>query len=85
VHFLNLKCGTKKEHDLMNFRETLAKCAAFGFNEAITRQTLWNEAYQLGRSRWYWGPQWMVELQGWLNTRKAKIAKRNADKTSDAY
>jgi len=40
----------------MDFKETLAKCEEFGFNEQITREMLWNSAYQLGRSRWYWGP-----------------------------
>jgi len=38
----------------MDFKETLAKCEEFGFNEQITREMLWNSAY----SRWYWGAKW---------------------------
>ena len=63
---LDFTCETERR---MNFKQTLAKCAELGLGEAFTRQTLWDEAYQLGRSRWYWGPSWMVKLQGWLNTR----------------
>jgi hypothetical protein len=59
----------------MNFKEVLAKCQEFGFNEEITREMLWNEAYRLGRSRWYWGPAWMVSLQGWLNTKLSRLRK----------
>lgn len=47
---------------------TLRKCEEFGFNERITHETLWNTAYQLGRSRWYWGPRWMPPLIGRFNT-----------------
>lgn len=57
----------------MNFKETLKACQDFGFNEEITRETLWNEAYRLGRKRWYWGPHWFVSLQGWLNTKRSRI------------
>ena len=66
----------------MNFQETLAKCKEFGFNEDITREVLWNEAYWLGRSRWHWGPHWWVNVCGWVNTQKSKIksclTKKNA-------
>lgn len=55
----------------MNYQETLAKCREFGFNEDITRETLWNTAYQLGRKRWYWGPGWFVDLIGWINTQRS--------------
>lgn len=57
----------------MNFKETLEKCQEFGFNEEITREMLWNEAYRVGRSRWYWGPSWFVRLIGWFNTQKARV------------
>lgn len=57
----------------MNLKETLDKCKEFGFNEEITRETLWNEAYQLGRSRWYWGPRWLVSFKGWINTQISKL------------
>lgn len=57
----------------MNLKETLAKCEEFGFNDQITKETLWNTAYSLGRSRWYWGPSWFVSLTGWFNTQRAKL------------
>lgn len=57
----------------MNFKETLAKCREFGFDEETTSLHLWNEAYQLGRSRWYWGPRWLVNLTGWINTQRQKF------------
>lgn len=59
----------------MNYKETLDKCKEFGFNEEITREVLWNEAYRLGRKRWYWGPSWFVTLTGWFNTQLEKIKK----------
>jgi len=52
----------------MNYKETLKACQDYGFNEDITRETLWNEAYSLGRSRWHWGPPCVVNLRGWINT-----------------
>lgn len=56
-------------------KETLARCQTFGFNEEITREILWNTAYQLGRSRWYWGPAWFVSLTGWFNTQRSRLFK----------
>jgi hypothetical protein len=56
-----------------NLKETLDRCADFNFNKQITQEMLWNTAYQLGRSRWYWGPSWMVNLTGWINTKILKI------------
>lgn len=57
----------------MNYKECLDKCKDFGFGEHITREVLWNEAYRLGRSRWYWGPCWMVNFTGWINTQLSRI------------
>lgn len=57
----------------MNYQETLAKCQEFGFNEDITRKQLWNTAYRLGRSRWYWGPSLVVTGVGWFNTVKWRL------------
>ena len=57
----------------MTLKETQAKCKEFGFNEEITQECLWNEAYRLGRSRWYWGPSWFVSFIGWFNTQRAKL------------
>ena len=59
----------------MNFRETLAKCREFEFSEELTREFLWNEAYRLGRERWYWGPRWWVNFQGWLKS-KLQVRKK---------
>ena len=56
-----------------NLRETLQKCKDFGFNEEITRETLWNTAYWIGRDRWYWGPRWFVSVTGWVNTQIGKL------------
>lgn len=56
----------------MNYKETLEACKKHEFNEEITREMLWNTAYDLGRSRWYWGPRWFVSLQGWINTQIVK-------------
>lgn len=56
-----------------NLQETLKLCRDYGFNEEITREILWNTAYDLGRSRWHWGPRWFVSFTGWWNTQKAKI------------
>ena len=53
----------------MNLKETQDKCKEFGFNEQITQEMLWNEAYRLGRSRWYWGPMWFVDFQCWLKSK----------------
>ena len=53
---------------MTTLKETLAKCKEFDFNEEITREVLWNTAYDLGRRRWYWGPKWFVDLTGWFNT-----------------
>lgn len=52
-----------------SLESTIQQCKEFGFNEQITNETLWNTAYLLGRSRWYWGPRWFVLLQGWINTK----------------
>lgn len=57
----------------MNLEETLEACKRHDFNEEITRETLWNTAYDLGRSRWYWGPRWFVSFQGWINTQLSKL------------
>ncbi len=57
----------------MNYKETLDKCKKFNFNEEITREILWNTAYQLGRRRWYWGPYWFVSFIGWCNTQISKL------------
>ena len=59
----------------MNFKETLAKCRELGWNEDLIREFLWNEAYTLGRKRWYWGPRWFVNLQGWFNSRRHRRLK----------
>jgi len=59
---------------LQSMKETVEACKRFNFNEQITREMLWNEAYRLGRSRWYWGPSWMVSLIGWVNTQKSKLS-----------
>jgi hypothetical protein len=59
-----------------NLAQAIKACEEFKFNEQITRETLWNAGYELGRSRWYWGPDWCVSLQGWLNTRKQRWAHR---------
>ena len=56
-----------------NMKECLDTCKDFNFNEDITREMLWNTAYDLGRSRWHWGPRWMVSLQGWINTQISKL------------
>jgi hypothetical protein len=56
----------------MNLKECVSKCEQFGFSEEITRETLWNEAYRLGRRRWYWGPSWLVSLTGWINTQRQR-------------
>lgn len=58
-----------------SMKECLKACQDFEFNEEIIRETLWNEAYRLGRARWYWGPSWFVSLTGWFNTQKQKLAK----------
>lgn len=55
----------------MNYEQTLQKCREIGFNQDITNETLWNTAYQLGRSRWWWGPPWMVNFVGRINTIRA--------------
>jgi hypothetical protein len=57
----------------MSYKECVKKCEEFGFSEEITRLTLWNEAYQLGRRRWYWGPKWFVSFIGWINTQRSKF------------
>ncbi len=59
----------------MNLKITIKKCQEFGFNEDITREMLWNEAYRLGRQRWYWGPSWFVSFQGWINTQISRFLK----------
>jgi hypothetical protein len=53
----------------MTLKETLAKCKEFEFSEQITREMLWNEAYQLGRRRWYWGPMWWTDFECWLKSK----------------
>lgn len=64
---------SKEIETSLNYQECLSKCREFGFNEDITRETLWNEAYSLGRRRWYWGPSWFVSLTGRFNTWRQKI------------
>lgn len=59
----------------MNYKECLQRCKELDFNYEITKEILWNEAYRLGRARWYWGPSWFVSFIGWLNTQKSKIWK----------
>lgn len=61
----------------MNLQETINKCKEFGFNEQTTREMLWNEAYSLGRKRWYWGPSWFVTLTSRINTILYKIKQIN--------
>lgn len=56
-----------------NLKETLENCRKFNFNEEITREVLWNTAYDLGRSRWHWGPRWWVSFIGWVNTQRGKL------------
>jgi len=56
-------------------QSTIKLCEDFGFGEEITRETIWNEAYRLGRSRWHWGPWWFVNVIGWVNTQKSKLKK----------
>ena len=61
-------------------KSTISLCEDFGFGEEITRETIWNEAYRLGRRRWYWGPWWFVNVIGWVNTQKDKLKKYAATK-----
>ncbi len=65
--------------DMNNLQKTIKQCEEFGFNEQITREILWNTAYGIGRSRWYWGPRWVTALRGYINTklyeRKARRAR----------
>ena len=61
--------GPSRRVSCMNLEDTLAKCKEFGFNEDITRETLWNTAYLLGRSRWFWGPMWWVDLKCWFRSK----------------
>ena len=56
-----------------NFAETKKACDDFGFNRDIAMEQCWNEGYRLGRRRWYWGPAWFVNFQGWLNTQLSKL------------
>lgn len=56
-----------------SFKECRDCCKQFGFNEDITAETLWNEGYRLGRSRWHWGPWWWVNVIGWFNTMKSRL------------
>lgn len=65
----------------MNLKQTRSLCKEFGFNQEITIQYVWNTAYQLGRSRWYWGPAWFVSLCGWWNTKRKSSTIRAAAKT----
>lgn len=58
---------------MTSFEETLKACKKYDFNEQITQETLWNEGYRLGRSRWYWGPRWFISLTGWFNTQLDKV------------
>lgn len=53
-----------------DFEKTIKLCEEHGFNERITREILWNTAYQLGRSRWHWGPMWWVD---WKCEMKSRI------------
>ncbi len=57
------------------YARTIKQCNEFQFCEEIIRETLWNTAYRLGRSRWHWGPRWMVTLTGWFNTRLNQMKK----------
>lgn len=56
----------------MGLRELQEKCREAGFNEQITQEMLWNEAYRLGRSRWYWGPMWWVSFKCWVKSKLRK-------------
>lgn len=57
------------------FEELYKNCEEFGFDKRITAEMCWNEGYQLGRKRWYWGPHWWVEFHGWLKSPKRWLAK----------
>lgn len=59
----------------MTYKETLAKCRELGLDAESTRLMLWNEGYNLGRSRWYWGPSWWINLKERLRARTAKVPK----------
>jgi hypothetical protein len=60
----------------MNLKKMIKACEDFGFNEEITREMLWNEAYRIGRSRWWWGPMWMSSVKGWFRTQMDKLFRR---------
>jgi hypothetical protein len=49
---------------MTNFEKIYQKCKEAGFDEYLTAEMCWNEAYRLGRSRWYWGPIWWVKFLG---------------------
>lgn len=59
---------------MSRFHEVRKKCIMAGMKRSETELHLWNEAYLLGRRRWYWGPLWMSDVVGWLNTRRYRIA-----------
>ena len=52
-----------------NFESVYTACEEFGFNKKLTAEQCWNRGYALGRARWHWGPWWMVNVTGWVNTR----------------
>lgn len=60
------------------FDQTIHACKEAGLNENITREMIWNTAYQLGRSRWHWGPAWFVSFVGRWNTWKHRLFLRKS-------
>jgi hypothetical protein len=57
----------------MNLKEIVDRGHEFGLSEETIRQTLWDEGYRIGRSRWYLGPRWFVWLTGLINNRKKRL------------
>lgn len=64
-----------------DFEAIIEYCQNTGLGPEITAEMCWNGGYRLGRKRWYWGPSWMVDLRGWINTRI--YALRNRRKQAD--
>ena len=58
---------------MRDLKSTVEACREFNFGPEITAEMCWNEGYRLGRERWYWGPRWMVNVIGWINTQKQKL------------
>lgn len=56
-------------------RRTILECRDLGLSKELTEEMLWNAAYDLGRSRWYWGPRWIVGLALRLRERATKRQK----------